>query len=233
MTPEKTLAFLLVVFVSHAAQADTKSESWKILSERNGVTLSQPREPGSFAVPSRGETVIEAPLFDVLAVIQDVPRHVDWRPRCTESRTVPEPGGAPLVYSRSAGSWPVADRDSVVRSELSSKQWGHDARVSFDSVDSRMAPPVDGVVRTPFVTGHYALEAVGTERTRVAYQIGIDIGGWVPGFVTQFVSEDMPIDTLVNLRSQVQRTRGEYRDLVALWEGLDALPEARTPQTAP
>ena len=233
MTPKRTLTLLLMVFASHAAQADTNSESWQILSERDGITLSQPREPDTFAVPSRGETVMEAPLFDVLAVIQDVPRHVDWRPRCVESRTVPRPGHAPLVYSRSAGSWPVADRDSIVRSELSSQRWGHDARVSFDSVKSPLAPPVDGVVRTPFVAGHYALEALGPERTRVAYQIGIDIGGWVPGFVTRFVSEDMPIDTLVNLRSQVHRTRGEYRALVAAWEGLDALPESRTPQTVP
>ena len=228
MTRKRLFTLLFMFLVCNAAQADTHSESWQILSERDGVTLSQPREPGGFAVPSRGETVLEAPLFEVLAVIQDVPRHVDWRPRCVESRTVLQPGGAPLIYSRSAGSWPVADRDSIVRSELSSQRWGHDARVGFDSVESSLAPPVDGVVRTPFVAGHYALEALGPERTRVAYQIGIDMGGLVPGFVTRFVSEDMPIDTLVNLRSQVRRTRGEYHELVATWEDLDTLPESRT-----
>ena len=217
-----SIPLLLVFFASQVVQADT--ENWQILFERNGITLSQPREPEGSPVPSRGEAVVEAPIFNVLAVVQDVPRHVDWRPRCVESRTVPQPGGAPLVYSRSAGSWPVADRDNIVQSELSSQQWGRDARISFHSVESHLAPPVDGVVRTPFVAGHYSLKALGPEQTRVVYQIEIDLGGYVSAFATRFVSEDMIIDTLVNLRSQVQNTRGEYQDLVSHWERRSPLP---------
>ena len=214
---------LALACASFAASPDT--EHWQTLAERDGVTLSRPQEAVGAVVPSRGVTVVEAPFFEVLAVIQDVPRHVEWRPRCVESRSVPGAGdGAPLIYSRSAGNWLVADRDSVVRSKLSSEKWGRDARVAFESVDSPLVPPVDGVVRTPFVTGHYVLESLGPERTRVAYQIGIDIGGYVPGFALRFVSEEMPIDTLVRLREQVAKTRGEYGELVGRWQALDALP---------
>lgn len=224
-TTPRTLRCLLLGLACALLSAAASSENWQTLAKRDGVTLSRPRESDGTAVPSRGVTVVEAPFFEVLAVIQDVPRQVEWRPRCMESRLVPQPGGGvSLIYSRSAGSWPVADRDSVVRSELSSVEWGRDARIGFDSVDSPLAPLVDGVVRTPFVAGHYALESLGPERTQVTYQIGIDVGGYVPGFATRFVSEEMPIDTLVKLRAQVAKTRGEYRELVARWQALDALP---------
>ena len=224
-TPGRNLRCLLLGLACASVAVAASAEDWTTLVERDGVTVSRPTDVSGTAVPSRGVTVVEAPFFDVLAVIQDVPRHVEWRPRCVESRNVPQPGGgAPLVYSRSAGYWPVADRDSLVRSTLSSVAWGRAARVGFDSVESMRAPPVDGVVRTPFVAGYYALESLGPERTRVAYQLGIDIGGYVPAFVMRFVSEDMPIDTLVNLRAQVAKTRGEYRELVVRWQTLDGLP---------
>jgi len=223
----RSIGCLLVGLAFTSLAAADSADEWETLLERDGVTLSRPQDTNRAAVPSRGVTVVEAPFFDVLAVIQDIPRHVDWRPRCVESRNVQEPGqDLPLIYSRSAGTWLVADRDSIVRSVLSSNEWGRDARIAFESVVSPLAPPVDGVVRSPWVGGHYALEFLGPERTRVTYQLGVDVGGYVPDFVMRFVSQDMPIQTLVELRTQVSKTRGEYQEQVAYWQTLDGFPFA-------
>jgi len=219
--PRSVHSYLLLAFASALLVAAASAENWQVRAKRDGVTLSRPAAKAGSVVPSRGVTIVNAPLFQVLAVIQDVPRHVEWRTRCVESRMIPLPGHEePLTYSRSAGNWVVADRDSVVRSVLSSVEWGRDARVAFESVDSPHAPLVAGVVRTPYAAGHYALEFLGPERTRVAYQIEIDLGGYVPGFVMRFVSEDMPIETLVSLREQVNKTRGDYVEKIAHWRSL-------------
>ena len=220
-----SIGYLLLSLACAPLASADNAEEWETLIERDGVALSRPRDTHRAIVPSRGVTVVEAPFFEVLAVIQDIPRHVDWRPRCVESRNIPQPGESlPLVYSRSAGTWLVADRDSVVNSMLSSNEWGRDARIAFESVVSPLAPPVTGVVRSPTVAGHYALKYLGPERTRVTYQLGVDVGGYVPDFVMSFVSQDMPIETLVKLRAQVAKTQGEYQEQVAYWRTLDGFP---------
>ena len=56
--------------------------------------------------------------------------------------------------------------------------------------------------------------------TRVEYQIDVDLGGRVPGFIARYVSEEMPLNTVRGLRAQVAKTRGQYDAFIR--ERLDA-----------
>jgi hypothetical protein len=188
-------------------------EGWKTVREVDGVEVARREGDGA---DFRSTAVLDASLPQVLAVLRDVPRHVEWRSRCVESRVLArESDRVALLYNRIAGSWPVSDRDAVLRSETHVD--GPDAvRIEIRDVDSPLAPDPDGAVRIE-LGGRYTLRALDPHHTRVEYRMRIDLGGSVPGWLARFAAEDMPLATLTGLRRQVAKTDGSYDAFVSAW----------------
>lgn len=207
------LALVADLAIVTAAGAEG-GERWRVVRETDGIELSR-REDDATAF--RAVAVVEASLPQVLAVLRDVPRHVEWRSRCVESRVLSrESPKVAILYNRIDGIWPIADRDVVIRSVT--RVDGPDAaRIDLHVADSPLAPDPDGAVRMPQLDGSYALRAEGPARTRVEYRMKLSLGGAVPAWITRFASEDMPIATLTGLRRQVAKMQGAYDAFVRAW----------------
>ena len=108
----------------------------------------------------------------------------------------------------------------VVETTVTVAPHASSATVVLRATESPLAPPVRGVVRMPALEGGYTLTAVGPRRTRVEYEVSLDLGGRVPGFVARGVTEEMPFETLQGLRQQLVRTRGQYVAEVARLRGM-------------
>ena len=190
-------------------------DDWTLVTEEDGVEVSQRPVPGRSLPVLRGIGVVEANLFEVLAVIRDVERLNEWVHTCIESRLLGIEGDAvAYAYTRSDAPWPVSDRDVVVRSETLVLEAGAEVHIRFRSVEHDSQGEVDGVVRMPRLRGHYRLRVTEAGRTRVEYQVDADPGGRLPTWLVRRTARDIPLRTIVNLRKQVARTRGEYADFV-------------------
>lgn len=213
------LAGLLLCSLLAASAADGATdgerEGWTTVREEDGIVLS--RRDAEGASEFRAVATVEAPLARVIAVLSDVPRHVEWRSRLAEARVLERPSErVAILYNRIHGAWPVSDRDVVVRSETHVE--GPDAvRIELRAVESPLAPEREGVVRVPLLEGRYALAALGPERTRVEYGMRMELGGSVPGWLGRFAAEDMPLATLSGLRRQVEQTEDTYAAFVRAW----------------
>ncbi len=190
-------------------------DDWTLVTEEDGVEVSQRPVPGRSLPVLRGIGVVDANLFRVLAVIRDVERHTEWVHDCSESRLLGIEGEAvAYAYNRSDAPWPVSDRDVVVRTETLVLEAGIEVEVRFRSVEHDSQDEVDGVVRMPRLRGHYRLRVLEAGRTQVEYQVDADPGGRLPAWLVRRTARDIPLQTLVNLRRQVTKTRGEYTDSV-------------------
>lgn len=208
-------ALAAVALSTGAARAES---AWQPVVAKDGVRVEQRLAPDRILPELRATVEIDAGLFEVLAVIRDVPRQTEWMANCVESRRLREEGAAiSILYNRTDAPWPVHDRDVVLRAETVLLEPEARAQVRFANVADPAAPPIDGFVRMPRLVGDYDLAALGPERTRVTYRLDIDPGGALPAWAVTRTTRDTPLYTLLGLRRQVGATRGAYADSISTW----------------
>ncbi len=192
---------------------------WTEIAREDGVAVSAWSPPDRLLPLLRAVTRIRATPYEIMAVIQDVGRHSEWMHNCSEARLLlRESESVAYFYTRNDLPWPVADRDAVLRSEIVEVTPGRELRTTAASSDGVVVPEVRGVVRMPRLVGSYRLRASGDGITRVEYELDIDPGGRLPGWVAARTTRDLPLYTLRNLRLRVAATRGHYDDWLARWD---------------
>ena len=206
------------------APAARGEEPWQELYRDAGVTISE-RAPHDGPLPDvRGEVEIPAELYEVLAVILDIPNQTAWMWQCRVSRVLRSEGDASLIYQVIDARWPATDRDVVLRSVPSVLEPGHRLSVQFENREDAAAPPVADLVRMSRLAGAFALEALGGSHTRVTYTVSADPGGALPVAFLERTVRESPYDTLVGLRRRVAETRGRYARVADDWRSRAATP---------
>jgi hypothetical protein len=221
--PAMLLALLAAVAlaIGDPATSGAGDDSWQEIARDQGIVVYQHRDGGDLPT-RRAVGVIDAAFYDVLAVLSDVERQVEWLPRCRVARVLKREGErVTYVYNRTDVPWPAADRDAVTRSEIDVVEPGRLAVIRFASArEAGLMEDVPGVVRATRLEGHYRLAAIGVARTRVEYQIGADLGGRLPRAVIDWATRQVPLASLLGLRRQVARIFGDP-GLVASGSGVE------------
>lgn len=198
------------------------AQDWRHVTSEDGVAVTAREVPGRGFPTFRGVGVIDASIWEILAVLSDVSRHSQWMFRCAEARQLRKLSEMEyIVYSRTDAPWPVSDRDAVFHSTVhpSLKELTIDVR--FRAVQSPLQGPVKGVVRMTKLQGHYRLKALGPEKTLMDYQVDADPGGMIPTWLAKLATRRLPIDTIRSLRKRTKVTRGWYSERIKRWQAIE------------
>ena len=201
------LALALVAAWPMAARAGVGP--WEFVRSDDGIVVHRRKVEGFDLHEFRGRGVIDAPLPRVLGVLGDARRRVEWMERCMESWEIEKLGDTgQIAYNRTKATWPVSDRDVVVRGGTVFDVDRREIRVTFQDTTHPKVPPKSGVVRLGFLRGHWLLRPYdGGRHTWVEYQAHADPAGSLPTFVVNMVSKTLPYKTLLRLRDQVKRSQ--------------------------
>ncbi len=224
---------LVAVVVFGSQSAAVAADGWWPISNKEGIVVTGKDVPGKSMPRFRGVGVIEANWFHVLAVISDVARHCEWRPRCRDAHVIEQVGPKRLVmYTRNPAPWPVSDRDVVL---LASVRFQLDKGViwsDFRNAKHSKMLEKDGVVRILRLRGYYKLRKLGERRTLLTILVNADVGGWVPKWVASRTSRVIPHVTITGLRKQTKRTRGQYKNFLDRWDPARKSAPAALPASA-
>ncbi len=182
---------------------------WEFVRSDDGIVVHRRKVDGFDLHEFRGRGVIDAPLPRVLGVLGDAARRVEWMERCVESWEIEKIGETgQIAYNRTKGTWPVSDRDVVVRGGTTFDLERREVRATFENARHAKVPPKDGVVRLNYLRGHWILRPYdGGKHTWVEYQAHADPAGSLPSFVVNMVSKTLPYKTILQLRRQVKRAQ--------------------------
>lgn len=196
--------------------APAAAPEWTRVAEEDGIVVGSRRSERSALPVFRGVGQVDAPLLEVLAVVTDAERHHEWIFSCSDSALVAQTSATSgIVYNRTDAPWPVPDRDVVLDSRVEVLDGEREVIVRFSAAPHPERPPIDGVVRMPYLRGHYHLWAEDEAHTRVEYQVDSDPGGTLPTWLATRGTREMPLETLRALRAQLVRTHGSYDDRIA------------------
>ena len=197
--------------------------SWTPLFEEEGIEVSMYLPAGRDLPVFRAQGVFSENLYEILAVLDDVPRHTQWMVRMAESREVEKTGDLDRVlYNRFDVPWPVSDRDSLVRIQAIFNQKKQEADVVFTRVVHSGMPELEGVVRIPKMESLAKLRFLSEKRTEVTYVLDIDPGGTIPTWLVKWIIKRIPLKLLRQLKQQINDTRGQYGDFISRYKPADA-----------
>jgi hypothetical protein len=199
---------LAIVAGAASARAEDGRGAWEQVSNKDGILVQRRSVEGSKLKEFLGRGVIDAPIGRVLAVIRDADRRGEWMPNCANSHLVDENIAArtQIAYHRTKAPWPVSDRDSVNRAEMIVEPAKHRVYLPFEAISLPKVPPVKGVVRMPFMRGHWILIPVdGGRATEAEYQVWANPGGILPDWLANLASKTLPRETIAGLRRQVKK----------------------------
>jgi len=202
---------------------------WRRLYSKEGVTVSAKDRPGSDLPILRGVGVLPTNLYQLLAIIDDVPRHKEWVYRLQTSVLLSRPD--PLharAYMRFGFPWPTSDRDGIV-DVVVRRKWKphHELWITFKSAVDKRRPPLKGVVRVPRTIGFTRLRWLDPNHTHIIYEIDTDPAGNLPRWLVRWISKDLPLRIVRGLRKQLRRKRRSYTKFLRIWDPrLRAQPDA-------
>jgi hypothetical protein len=234
MVPMLWLSALFAVAVSllpSAAQAvpppdpTTGKGPWELVRNEKGIVVHRRAIAGSPLHEFRGTGVIEAPIASVLAVLNDAEHRIEWMKEAAANNRVESIDAySEIFYSRTKAPWPVAHRDVVLRARTTIDPAAGQVRIEITSQEHPAWPPQKGVVRMPFLRGHWYLwPERGGAWTRAEYQVHANPGGSLPDWIVNMVSKKIPFETMAGMQQQVKRRT--YPDFE---KKLTALPEYQT-----
>ena len=191
-------------------------QTWKKVFEDDGILVESSLASGKTLPTFRATGILQHNLYELLAVLDDVPRHLEWMVRMSTSETIEKLSDFDrVIYNRFDVPWPASDRDSVMQVLAELDRSNHYVKLRFLRLKHPLRPEVEGVIRIPDLRSEAVLKAVGPNQTEVSYLLDIDPGGSLPGWLVEWVVEKIPYMVLKKLQKQIVKTQGSYGDFIA------------------
>jgi hypothetical protein len=192
----------LLVLVSLAQAA---AGGWTAAGTTRGVTVTYRDDPGLDVREVRATTELPFPAARISTLVCDFTHYGSLVSGVQETKTLS--GSLPAdydIYLRYAPRFlVVAARDVVVRVQGTSTPDGA-SRCEWTE-RTGAAPERKGVVRMPLLRGSWTIEPLAPTRARVVYQVAVDPGGRLPGWLVRRGAVDALPDVIEQVRRRLER----------------------------
>jgi len=197
-------AFFLF-FVSTSVHSQTND--WTLKKDEQGIKVYTKPMPGSDFNSFRAIMTLNATPAELYAILKNLPAHPTIFPETEKLEIVQKINDSThLQYSVTHAPWPVSDRDGIFQmnftklkpSGFSVKSW---------AVPNFM-PEVEGIVRIKKSKSSWTVKNLGSGKIHVVYEVATEPGGYIPDWLANAAATDIPFQTFVNLRNELQRVKG-------------------------
>jgi hypothetical protein len=213
------LAACCACFCAVAAAGQVAAPDWTVIDTERGITVSRREQPGSGIPAFRGQGTLQGNVLQMLALMIDVSAVPRWAFGIDETRALGRKDArTDYVYLYADISWPVRDRDMVVRREIVVEQQARQFLIRLHCEPDR-APLREGVVRVRSCESTFRLKTADLLHTQLDYEMTLDPAGHLPKWAGAWVAKYVPFRTLEAIERETSTTTSEnrYAAAVQLW----------------
>jgi hypothetical protein len=179
---------------------------WELIDESDGVRVWRRTLPDSSVLAFRGAATVDAPIARVIGVLLDSEHSTEWVDLLIESRRLRESDdGAVILYNRYDLSWPLQDRDYVLRRVLELDPDAGRVTATYTSVEDPAWPEQGCCVRALSAPTSWRFRREGPDRTAVEVEVATDPRGSIPAWLVNLVQRDWPRKSIRNLAARAGR----------------------------
>jgi hypothetical protein len=206
----------ILVFFSN----DIYAVSWEYITKKHGVGVFRRKDPNSSMLEFKGQGYVDAHASKIITLLQDVRLMPEWIEGCVEGHELEKNYSAQsykkkisefyiVYYGVNDAPWPVTDRDYVLKGKISYIEKNDTIILDLRDIKHPKKPPQPGLIRMNFMKVKIALhpDPKNNNRTWVQFYVHLDPAGWLPAWVVNFVSKNIPLNTIRKLRKLVKRNK--------------------------
>ena len=185
-------------------------KTWKKISEEDGIVGYQKNREADDHVAFRGETVIQAPLKKVAAVLSEESLRKKWIDSYADGHVIQMKNAVDRIeYNHIKAPWPFEDRDFVYHAQVKPSRNPNRVLLTMTSTEMSTEPPKAGMVRGLIDYSYYYMEelpeATDTPTTKVVIEMSVDPKGVIPKWLVTLSQKQWPHNTLRDLKKLSQR----------------------------
>lgn len=205
----KTLILLITFLISTSLWANDLTENdfqWEIASQTDDIIVYKAPKHESGVVPIKGQTVFNHSISDILSLIADTPKKINWVPYLKESYLVDAENPFRRVeYARYNSPWPFEDRVFVLSIEGDYDKEKKEVFIALKSVDHPKFPKNEDSVRGMTYYGAIRIKDLGVNKTFFEIVLLSDFAGNVPHWIVNMVQAKWPFKMFKQMRDELTR----------------------------
>ncbi|MFC1671094.1 START domain-containing protein [Spirochaetota bacterium] len=201
-----TILLICMVFTPHVKSKG--NAKWELIKKKKGISVFTKEVKGRSLKMFMGKGIINSGIDVIGEVLMDIPAATEWLQDCIESKILKRNGYTYIVYNATYAPWPVSDRDAVIKSTYT---------FDFKKGDLYLVLIVKGIkhsyrskksrVRMPALLITWTLKYLERNKTHLTYMIDADPGGYLPTWLSNLVSKNIPYNTFKSLRKMVKKKK--------------------------
>ena len=194
------------LFLSHSLW----SQDWELKDEEDGIKVYTRQVEDSDIKAIKVEcTVEEATLSQLAAVILDIPASDQWvyATKLCRTEKIISPREF-IYYSEIEVPWPASNRDFIVRVKVEQDSLTKKMTVGGENLPTYLNEK-EGVVRIMHTESQWTV-IPEANNLKIEFVLHVNPGGSIPAWLINLFASRGPMETFLNLRSQIRKP--QYRD---------------------
>ena len=188
------------------AIAGDDATDWKPIYEKDGIEVAKRSVPDSNLMPFRGEGTVDVHIGHLVGVLKTAGLGPEWVDLQVESKELERDSDeSAILYNKYDLSWPVSDRDYVMRQTSTYDATKKIVTVTYESIEDARFPPDDCCVRAVAVRTFWKFTYVDAQKTLVEVEVYTDPKGSIPAWLVNMIQRGWPYNSITGLTKRAKQ----------------------------
>jgi hypothetical protein len=183
------------------------AQSWEPIYTKDGISVAKKVLPDSNLMPFKGEGDVDVAIGRLVSVIKKTELGPEWVDLQVVSTVLDSKGDEfALLYQKYDLSWPVSDRDYVLRQTTTYDADKKVVTVTYESTTDPKRPVDDCCVRAVAVRTFWRFTALSPTKTHVEVEVFTDPKGALPAWLVNMIQRGWPYNSIIGLANRAGKS---------------------------